>query len=299
MVSWTLLRLSRDYHHTVRVAINYSGLNANKVLSPETDSVVFANILTSGFNMLYYNISPKSYSVNINIDNFHAKTDDKHLLIELPSEVISNALKTELKSKEEVISIYPQILSVKLNKAYSRKVPVIIDAEISYASQYFLNGKMLYEPDSITISGSNEVVSKVKNIKTEKKQISQLNDNTFMTLKLVNPYNNYILRLSNDYIKLFIPVVQYTENFVEVPVSLDSVVSNHEVITYPDFVKVYYLIGINNFNKVVADSFKVSIHTEELQHSTSNYAKIKLERQPSFVKIQRVEPEKVEYIIRK
>lgn len=296
---WLMIRFSRDYSQTVVFSINYKGIQQNKILIPSSDTFLITNIQTSGYNIIYNLIFPKKYKLQIDITQYAPKLNGNFFEINIESASLINKLATFFKTKEKIISVLPSNLKIKLEKAYSKKVPVKIDVDISYAKQYSLYKNIYIEPDSVFITGNKKLIDTVRFVRTEKKVLNDLSSNTYLLLKLINPMNRFNIMYSVEQVKMYIPVAQYTEKSVEVPLSFDSVPPNLQLIAYPDKVSLFFLVSIPDYNKISVDSFKVGLNEADLFQSKNNIAKVIMKKTPSFAKIQRIEPENIEYLIRK
>lgn len=299
VIMWFLIRLSKDYTQLVQFTVTYKGLQADRILMASTDTVFYANIQTKGYNLLLSNIYNIPHKFDIDLSQYNPKLNGNNFEINIETGTLHDAISTDFKAKDKIVSVLPVTLKVMLEKAFTKKVPVIIDADITYATQYNLNHRIYYDPDSITITGDQQLIKSVDYIKTEKKPISNLSSNTIVSLKLVNKFDKSSVRYSSNYIKLFIPVVQYTEESVETNIQLDSLKENYKITTFPDKVKVYFFVNLPDYQKVKVDSFSTVINATEIFKSKNNLTRVYMKHAPAFVKVQRIEPEFVEYLIHK
>jgi hypothetical protein len=68
----------------------------------------------------------------------------------------------------------------------------------------------------------------------------------------------------------------------------------------PEKVKVYYTVCIPDIKNVATDSFRVSVKIPAtFTPSATNISKVTIKHSPAWVKILRIEPENVEYTIKK
>ncbi len=296
---WFMIRLSRDYTQLVRFTIVYKGLQSDKILLPATDTVLYVNLQTKGYNILLDNFFHETHRFEIDISQYTPKLIANNFEINVETGTLHDALSYNFKSNERIVSIIPVNLKVILEKAYTKRVPVILDADITYAKQYNLNHRVYFDPDSIIITASKELLKTIDYVKTEKASCQNLTSNTILSLNLLNKYNNLSIRYSSSSIKLFIPVAQYTEEFVEIPVTLDSVKENYKITTFPDKVKVYFFVNLPDSPNIKADSFSTAINAAEILNSKNTLTKVYLKHAPTIARVQRIEPEFVEYLIHK
>ena len=71
------------------------------------------------------------------------------------------------------------------------------------------------------------------------------------------------------------------------------------VKTFPKKVKVFYQVGLTNFNKVNVGSFKVVCDYNNSLSNNLNYLIPKVVVKPRFVSSVKINPNKIEYLIQK
>jgi len=298
-VMWLMVRLSDNYIHNVVVSLNYKGIQKNKILIPSSDTLVIASIQSAGYNIIYNRLLNKRYSVQMDLNQYPARQNGKFYEIFIETPTLTNKLVSFLKPGEKLISVYPSVLKIKLERAYTKKVPVIANVDINYKKQFNIYKHIYIEPDSVFVTGNKKRVDSVKYVETEKKELNDLSENTYLHLKLINPENTFNLRYSDNEVKMYVPVAQYTEEYVDIPITFDSIPGSYQVIAYPDKVRCYFLISIPDHNKLSVDSFRAGFREAGLLHSKHNVAQVILKKVPHFVKIQRIEPDNIEYLIRR
>jgi YbbR domain-containing protein len=297
---WMMIRLSREYSQVIRFSVTYKGLQSDKIILPASDTVFFVTLQSSGYNILFRSFSKQKYHAEIDLSKYSPKLQGNNFEINVDLGGLRERVSANFKQKDKIVSIMPENLNIRLDKAFIKKVPVILDAEMSFEKQFGLYHKVFFDPDSILVTGSKDLLKSIESVKTEKRSFNNLSSNTSVTLKLLNTNNPLNLRYSSEYVKVFIPVVQYAEDFIEVSLLADSINADEQVTIVPDKVKVYYTVCIPDLKKVAVDSFRVSISLPiSVNPKTTNNAKVKLKHSPSMVKILRIEPENVEYTLKK
>jgi YbbR domain-containing protein len=300
IVMWMMIRLSRDYSQVIRFSVTYKGLQSDKIILPASDTVFLMTLQSSGYNILFRKFSKQKYHAEIDLSKYAPKLQGNNFEINVDLGKLREMLSANFKQKDKIIAFMPENMNIRLDKAFFKKVPVILDAEMSFEKQYGLYHKVYFDPDSILLTGSKAQIKTIESVKTEKRSFSNLSSNTSVTLKLVNANNPINLRYSNDYVKVFIPVVRYAEDFIEVPIQTDSIKSNEQVTFNPDKVKVYYTVCAPDIKKVTVDSFRVMVSlSASVNSKATNITKVLLKHSPSLVKILRIEPENVEFTMKR
>ena len=106
---------------------------------------------------------------------------------------------------------------------------------------------------------------------------------------------NKHITVLNKNIVVTVPVEKYTEATIEIPVSVKSNASEYRIKTIPDKVKVSFLVSLTQYSKMNSQSF---IALADFVNAGPIGLKIKVDlvKKPSFVKVLKVVPSKVEYV---
>ena len=109
---------------------------------------------------------------------------------------------------------------------------------------------------------------------------------------MIKPVKNSHFSLSADSVEIFIPVEKFTEGEVQIPVSFLSEMNNIKL--FPEIVTVTYIVALKDYQKVNKDLFII-----QLIPGTQTNKNIELIHHPSFVKVIKIEPQHIDYIILK
>ncbi|MBE9483860.1 MAG: hypothetical protein IMY74_03380, partial [Bacteroidetes bacterium] len=67
----------------------------------------------------------------------------------------------------------------------------------------------------------------------------------------------------------------------------------------PEEVQLTYRVAIKDYQRVIPEMFTLSVTYDPEKDKGKNFLKVHIERKPDFVRVNRIHPEKVEFIIRK
>jgi hypothetical protein len=295
-VIWLLIKLSRDYTTVRAYRIAYVNVPKDKLISGNPDSILFLTLRTNGYNLLLRKVFPRQEILNIDLGNLTLRKSQHAWDANLITEDLREKITSQISRHERLTAITPSVLYFRFDKSFAVKVPVIPHVRTGFDKQYGLYGKMLFNPDSVTVSGPAELVKSITAAYSDTVGFSKLQGSKYATVALSLSHNK-LFRLSSNYIKLFIPVAEYTENLIELPVLSDSLSEGMQVKTYPEKVKVYYKVAAPDLKKVKAVDFVLGIETAKSRRQPQSKVRVNVIRQPAFVSISRIVPSRVEYII--
>lgn len=294
VVLWLMIKLSREQNQLVFLKINYTGIHDDKIILPERDSVLFVEIQTSGYNVMFRKLFPKDYELQIDLSDKIPEFNGNRFEMSIESNVIHEQVVSMFSKKDKILHYIPSTLKIGINKAFSKKVPVVPDVSYSLKNDYSIYNKTYITPDSVLLFGDQDVISKIEFIRTEKVKFKELSENTTVSLRLLLPFTEDI-KLSDQQIKFFIPVAKQIDEVIELPVIVDSVYFTERKASFkPDKIRVFYSVLLPDKQRVQTDSFKIMFIRPDIGMS-ENSIKVKLKNKPSFVTVKKIEPEIIVY----
>ena len=107
------------------------------------------------------------------------------------------------------------------------------------------------------------------------------------------------LGFSSDSVQVTIPVDQFTEGNMEVPIEVMNLPAGYSLKLFPDKVNLRFIVGISNLSRLNPGLFKVTVDYSKAGDGSNSKLKLELVESPSYINGIKMEPEKVEFIIRK
>ncbi len=287
--------MSKEYYSNIEYPLVYTNIPGDKLLTNSPDSTLILRVKSKGFRLFSIKYLKKHRAIGINL----SRTNLRKSRYENTTYVLTSSLKKDIEKKlyltDKLISISPDTLHFNIEEIVNNKIPVRPDISITYKKQYLLYDSIKLNPDSIIVRGSQETIDTIKFIKTAKIELLNLSENKSFALKIIKPITSPNIKYSTDTINVFIPVEKFTEATIEIPVGIlnnDSI----NIITFPEKVQLTYLVALKDYKRIYPEMFSAGINYNENIKNNKNL-KLKVSKQPDFVKITKIKPEKVEYII--
>jgi hypothetical protein len=296
---WILIKLSREYTEVQQYTVVYTNIPHGKVVVNSPDSLFTLNLKSKGFKIFLNMIFLKPHSISVDIASLIKKRNNSNEDYYIATANLCNVIGKQIHYPNNVISVTPDTVYFRLEKVFSKKLPVKIKLNLTCAQQYEFADSMRIEPDSVLASGPFSVIDTIKFVETTPQTLSNLSSNQALSLEFMNKYNDCNLTIFPTAAKVFIPVEKFTEATIELPIDIENNTNNYNVRTFPEKVKVTYIVSFNNFKKVKPDMFTVVADISESYSAKSKKLKVDVVKFPSYVKIRKIDPEKIEYIILK
>ena len=90
-----------------------------------------------------------------------------------------------------------------------------------------------------------------------------------------------------------------TEAELEVPISIENLTIGDSLEIFPKQAKITYLVSLSNYNKVNPKLFRISADAFDIRNAKNVNLRLNVKQFPPYVQSIRLEPETVEFIIRK
>ena len=197
--------------------------------------------------------------------------------------------------KHEITTLSPENISLSFEKTYFKVVPIKLNTQLQFEDQFMLYDTIKLTPNKVCISGTEKMLKNIDHLTTEPIILNNLNANQSIFISLANPEKEYDLKLFVDKIKVNIAVEKFTESSIEVPVIISN--GNNKLKLFPDKVKITYMVALKDFKKINKDLFDVEVNGSIGKSDENNKLKVELVKSPGFIKVTKIYPDNVEYII--
>ena len=296
-VFWLLNALTKDYITTLSYPVEFENFPENKVLVGNLPSQVTLQIKGYGFTILQYKLSFAIEPVNFDVKSLSLNQNSSdsiryYYLTSLAEEKFSRQLSSDL----ELISIVPDSIIFRFDDIYNEKVPVATDnLHFDFGEQYMQTDGLEIKPDSVKISGPKSIVDTLQAVNIKKRQFTDVTDSLHTEVRLANINQ---VSMEPEKVKLTMPVSEYTEAKIKVPITVRNSPKNLKIQMFPDYVYVRYKVGLQDYDKVKPRHFKAYIDYNDIR-GEGNRLRVHLDQKPDNVKDVRYNPDFIEYIIEK
>ena len=297
--TWILIKLSRDYTEVQKYPVIYSNIPAGKIIVSDPDSILTLKLKTKGFVILSNMIIFKPHIITIDVASMIRKNKKINKDYYIATSDLYQNIGNQIHYPNSVISIAPDTLYFRLEKLHSKKVPVRLKLNLNFARQYELSDTIKFDPDSVLVSGPKSIIDTIKFAETIYKNFSNLSGNQVFSIDYAKSYKLNKLTISPASVKVFIPVEKFTETTIDLTINIINNTGNYIVRTFPEKVKVTYLVSLNNFKNVNPAMFTAVADISKSLYAKSKKLKVEIVKFPQFVNIRKIEPEKIEYILLK
>lgn len=288
----TLIKLSKEYTTSYSVAVNITNLPIDKTLRSKSVENVEVSINSSGFSLLRNKVD--SPEINITFESLIRASDGTYVYN------VSDhfeAINSTLEGDTEVLNAKPMRLSIIIDSASSKLIPVKANIEITYAPEYGPNGNMVVVPDSVLVVGPGRLLDKLNSIQTDVLNLSDVSSNVKETVSIKNTGTNNVEDLTYDTKEFLIKqeVAKFVEVSVMVPVEILNK-TNATIKILSKTVEVFYTVEEEALKSITASDFRVTC-TYGATTKKDDYLSLKLSDKPEKATSVRLVDERVKFMV--
>jgi len=292
---WFLIVLSKKNMETIDFPIIYGKAPSNLTLTNTPDSLISIRLSSTGFEFINLKYLTRKKPIAIDLDDLNVQKEGSKHVAKLSTSEIEKRLIKEYRLSKELISVSPQVLHFEFASVISKKVPIKPNLHLGFEKQFQLSDSLILKLDSVFVIGANESIESIDVVHSEFIEITGINKSQEIIVGLVNPGNIEDVRISESETTVSLKVEKFTESTIELPITVNNKVGL-EVKTFPEKIQLTYLVALDDYKRINTEMFLIGIDTTDNLRKV-NKLKVKIIQYPSFIKITKIEPLEVEFLV--
>ena len=283
LIFWLFIKLSQEYRTTRQIDITYL-FPESKTFVDKLPTQIIATVKGIGWDLLGDHFSGRTTHIEFELQDQESQTIDRTQIVG----AITNQVPASLKI-EDVNLNYVNVL---LDDMSQKKIPIILEKNIQLETGFQIK-KITLVPDSVFLYGPAILVEGNSFWKTQLLDLKNIKTAQQITLDLA-PTGSEQLHLKPAKIQANIEVEQLTENSFFVPITVVNPPDSLNI--FPKKVKVNYVVGLSQFDKVKAADIKIvaDFKNTSLQ-AAENTIPLNIVEYPSYLINVNCSPNSVQY----
>lgn len=285
---WFYINLNQSYSLDLSIPIEIQS-SKMQALSEEIPNSIDVTVNGKGWDLINILIS-KKLIYNLDVSRF--KKDTRIITEQFVNERLN------LNPNISVIKINPDTININFDNIYEKIVPIKNRIIVNPKEGYSIIGNPELEPDSVKIQGASYLVNRIKSFPTETKIFNNVNSDLSGIINLKDTLSN-ILKVDLKQIKFNYNVQLAAEkNFDDVIINIAGAPDDKEVLLIPPQVNISLRGGVDQLSQINSSDIEVTVEFEKLVSDTLGYVipEVKI---PAETNLLNVEPQKLQYIIKK
>lgn len=289
--AWVVTVLSAPWEYTIKAVLDYRNTPQRRAFHSLQSDTVNVKINGTGWDALFSKMNGPAETISI----------DLHTL-ENSSFVDLNAQKDMINDKrpagKKITQFTPDTLYFDFSNRKVKRIPVELLSNIRYQRQFFQSGPVTLNPAYVIINGPENVIDKINSWRSDTLRLDSVNAsiNTHVALARVTEGN---LSVYPKMIQVSIPVDEFTEKVIQIPVKLINNRNNDDVKIFPQKVKVTFTTSLSTYTEMTDDLFEATADLDLWSKNNYKVLPVTITKLPDYCRIVKIEPRNLDFIVRK
>jgi len=287
---WVLTKYSKEYTATVNATIIFNNPPGNTSIINTRSSDISFDLTANGFEFLYFKF--KRPLLNIDINKYYTKNGND---ISISRGELIKIINYHLKNDISVKNVSVNELVIELDSIIFKKIPVIIQTDITFRDGYKSIGKIRIDPDSVLVSGPSKSIQEINQIKTNILSLLDVNTNILENIALQTP-ESLDITISPQNVTISHIVEEFTQKSLILPLKVYNLAKGLKIKLIPEFITITFDVTVNEFNNFSKKDF-VLICDYTKRDKNENFMIPELLEKPESILNIVIETKKVDYLI--
>jgi YbbR domain-containing protein len=291
IAAWLFLALKNKYVYTAKTVLIYKNVPQKRAFHALQSDTVDLQVEGTGWQLLFARLRVKPQSISISLE----KLNNRNFI--LFSEQLYN-VNQQLETSQKIISVKPDTLYFDFSEKKTKRVPVRLVCDFSFAKQYGISNDISIIPEYVTVSGPEKELAKIREWYTDTLKLSNLQVTSVSRINMTqNRMKNVSIFPPSAEVK--VPVDEFTEKIIELNLSVINNKQFHDIKLYPKKIKLTILVPLSRYTEIDEDFIDAVVDINDWKINSHNKLRVKLTRFPDYCKVVRIDPAKVDFIIEK
>jgi hypothetical protein len=288
---WFLLSLQQEYEMEIVVPVKYKNIPAQMTLSGDNPVAVVAKVKDKGTVLVNYLWMYSFDPVEVNVKEL--QKNDTQLIVS--AKTIESNLSKQLISSTTLLRVEPQSIRIEHTELQTGELPVLAEVAVSLESGYQVSDPIV-TPPKVRVYASKTVLDTLSALKTVPVELKKMSGTQSISVALQEIPG---VRTDPEKVVVTIPVEEFTEKQLTIPVLCKSLPENYTLHLFPASVEVTCNVPVSHFNDLSEADFEIQIPFQEFEAGQeSGKITVRLTKQPSLrVTDPVIRPDVVEFII--
>ncbi len=294
ILMWLFIELMKDYTDEIKYSITFTHVPNDLILINSGDSLISLGMNAQGFELLAAKYAERKVLLSIDLSSLKIRQTEDGYTAYLPSSKIIEQLGSQINFKTNITYIKPDTLFFRFSKIFHKQVPVKADFSYTMSPQFDITDTIALKPGLVTVSSIKSIIDTISVVHTQKLNLNKIDSSVSVRIALSKGTKASLLKYSTDSVTLQFKVGQVTEAGYTVPVSI--VATDKSIKIFPDKVEVLCRVPLSLYPHIEASNFSVQVEYLPTLVNQKRLS-VKLVKSPDKIRVLKVIPSDVEYII--
>jgi YbbR domain-containing protein len=289
-VAWLVAVLSNPKPYTTKVVLDFRNTPQRRAFHSLQSDTVAVTINGTGWDAVF---SRMGGGKPVEVD-LHTLENKSYVVLREQKDLINS----KRESDQQIISFAPDTLYFDFSNRKVKRIQVNLITAIKYRHQFFQSGDVSLNPAYVIINGPANLIDGINSWNSDTLRIDSVDENinTHVNLEPVREGNLSIYPKS---IQANIPVDEFTEKVLQIPVKLINNSGDDDVKIFPQKVKITFMVSLSRYADTNEDLFEATADFDLWRKNGYSTLPVKISKTPDYCRVVKVEPQNIDFIVRK
>lgn len=289
-IFWLMQIWRQDFETTLRIPVKYVNVPDSIIFEKDLIDDIEVKVKDDGAAILRYFFTRRNDSLIIDVRN-QIKGSKENVI---QGATYEQLIHTKLFFSSTLVSYFPSKLTYTYDVLHQKRLPVIYDGYVNLAPGYLLDGDLLISPDSVMVYGSRAALDTLKYVLTKDDTLENITSTKELKVSMKDIKG---IKYIPNQISLTIPVDEFMQKEVEIPVVCVNLPSNLNIKFFPSSVKIPLFVGLKRSNAIKKEDFKVIVNYDDLKDLKDPSIPVRIAASPDYVQTKPPIPSDVEFVL--
>jgi YbbR domain-containing protein len=289
-IAWCIFALSNNYLYRVPTSVQYINAPENKAFHPLQSDTVSLQVEGTGWQILFSKL--RLHPQNIKVDLSGLKNRNWVMF-----STQMGFINRQFAGNQRIINVSPDTLYFDFSKQTVKKVPVRLVSNLEFKKQYNIIDSIEIKPAYVTVTGPLEDLVLIEQWDTEPLVKKNVETTIGTRLPLAKKMQGNLTVYPTN-VEVKIPIGETTEKIIEVPIRIENAQRGLSTILLPGKVSLTVNVPLKHYSEITRESFEAVVNLDNSNYKVTDLPVI-LTKSPEFCKVLRIEPQNINYILRR
>ena len=289
--AWLVVAFSNPFDYVAKKVIRFKNVPLKRSFHSLQSDTIDVKVKGTGWQMLSSKLRPENNVIIVDLSSLDINT-----YIALQSQL--PRINRELPANNPIVAFEPDTLYFDFSDRSIRRVPVKLVSSLTFEKQFSQSDKVIIKPAYVTVSGPSSRVDNMKFWLTDSVRLRQVNETINVAVNVKAPDEGN-LAIYPKTVQVTIPVNEFTEKTVQIPVKLINNNQYYNIKIIPQRVKVTFTTSLDRYEDMNADLFEAQADVSLWQKYNYTSLPVTVTRLPPYCKISKIEPRNIDFIVKK
>jgi YbbR domain-containing protein len=288
--AWIITVLSNPYKYTVKGILDFKNTPQKRAFHSLQSDTVNVVVNGTGWDMLFSKMNTGNKYITVDLSSLENKS-----YVVLSSQIM------QINSREgsqPITDFNPDTLYFDFSNRKVKRIPVRLITALKFSHQFFQSGNINLNPAYVIINGPANVIDKINYWNSDTLKMDSV-DETIKTQADLQRVTQGNLSVYPKSIQATIPVDEFTEKVLEIPVKIIDNHDNLDVKIFPQQVKITFTTSLTSYEDTDEDFFEATVDLDLWRLHNYKVLPVIISKIPGYCKIVKIEPANIDFIIKK